>query len=87
METLLGGIIRVVSEKYGLDYRDKSSILNKFFKLSHYREYDEMIRNICFSIESSSKNVTLAIGSVMKEIKLKVVEKYVFLNFDKNLHK
>ena len=40
METLIGEIIPVITEKDELDYRDKSILLNFFLEISYYRNYD-----------------------------------------------
>ena len=74
METLVGGIIPVVTEKSEFDYRKKTKILN-FVNLSDCRDFDRKIINIGFSTESSSTNVRLSVGSLMEQIKPIVVEK------------
>ena len=73
METLVGGIIPVVTEKSEFDYRKKTKTLN--FNLSDCRDYDKKIVNIGFSAESSSTKVRLSVGTLMEQIKLVVVEK------------
>ena len=66
METLIGGILTVATEKYEIDYRKKTIILN----FSDCRGYDGSVRNIAVSSESSSTNVMLWIGTLMEQIQL-----------------
>ena len=42
--------------KFGFEYRDKSAASNFFFEVSGYRYYEGGIKNIGFSIKSSSTN-------------------------------
>ena len=74
METLLGGIIGVVSEHFEFDYRNKSNTLI-FCKVSDYQDYDGKIKYIGFSTKLSSTNVRLPIGTSREEIKHIIVEK------------
>ena len=76
MKTLVMEIIPVVTKKYEFDDQDKSTILN-IFEISGYRDYDERIKNIGVSIESSPIKVRLSVANLKEEIRplILIVEK------------
>ena len=73
IETLLEEILAVLTAKYELHCRDKSLIfsVSEFF---YFWDFIEIIRNNCFSIESSSTNVKFLIGTLVEELEPIVVE-------------
>ena len=86
MQTLFGEIIPVVTEKLGLENRDKS-IFSKFPDISDYLNHDGKIRELGFSIGSSSTGVILLAATLKEEKKLIVIGKKECENRQKTKHK
>ena len=73
METLVGGIITVVTEKYEFDYRNKTIKFNISWTIWLSGLWWKG-HKYCFSTKSSSTNVRLSIGTLMEQINVIVVE-------------